>query len=214
MTSSSPVVFVIDDDETVRRSIERLLDGKGYDVELFASAADFLARAPHTGPACVIVDVKMPGIGGMDLQKTLLQRRREEQLVFITGHGDITMSVEAMKHGAIDFLPKPFAPKELLACVEHALARSAEQRRHAAVKNSARALLDKLTPREFEVMLLLSTGLLNKQVGGELGMAERTVKCHRSAIMQKLGITSVAELVRVMEKAEVPVPAKPSGRFG
>ena len=135
MTSASPVVFVIDDDETVRRSIERLLDGKGYDVELFASAADFLDRAPHTGPACVIVDVKMPGIGGMDLQKTLLQRRREEQLVFITGHGDIPMSVEAMKHGAIDFLPKPFAPKELLACVEHALDRSTEQRRRAAEKN-------------------------------------------------------------------------------
>ncbi len=214
MTSASPVVFVIDDDETVRRSIERLLDGKGYDVELFASAADFLARAPHTGPACVVVDVKMPGIGGMDLQKTLLQRRREEQLVFITGHGDIPMSVEAMKHGAIDFLPKPFAPKELLACVERALARSTEQRRRAAEKNGARALLDKLTPREFEVMLLLSTGLLNKQVGGELGMAERTVKCHRGEIMRKFGITSVAELVSVMDKAEVPVPPKPPGMFG
>lgn len=214
MTSPSALVFVIDDDEAVRESLRRLLDSKGYAAELFASAADYLARPPHPGPACVIVDVKMPGLGGLDLQKRLLQRRREEQLVFITGHGNIPMSVEAMKHGAIDFLPKPFKPTELLACVERALARSTEQRRHAAEKKDARALLDKLTPREFEVMQLLATGILNKQVGSELGMAERTVKCHRSQIMKKLGIISVAELIRVMEKAEVPAPAKPSGALG
>jgi FixJ family two-component response regulator len=157
----------------------------------------------------VIVDVQMPMLNGIDLQKALIQRRREEQLVFITGHGNIPMSVEAMKAGAVDFLPKPFKPNQLLDCVERALARSAEQRRRTEEKNSARALLDLLTPREFEVMQLVTTGMLNKQVGAELGMAEKTVKVHRGRVMQKLGITSVAELVRLVEKAEVP--ASPAG---
>ena len=148
--------------------------------------------------------MQMPGLNGIDFQEKLLQRRRDEQLVFITGHGDIPMCARAMKAGAVDFLPKPFQTNELLSCVERALARSKEHRRRAAEKKETRALLDLLTPRQFEVMQLLATGMLNKQVGGELGMAEKTVKVHRGLIMQKLGITSVAELVRLMEKAEVP----------
>ena len=199
------MVFVIDDDAPVRKSLKRLLDAADYQVELFESAADFLARPPFQGPSCVIVDVRMPGLSGIDLQKTLVQRHRQEQLVFLTGHGDIPICVQAMKAGAVDFLPKPFESKNLLNCVERALARSKEQRRQAAEKNSARRSLDLLTPREFEVMQLLTTGMLNKQVGGELGIAEKTVKCHRGHLMHKLGVCSIAELIGLVQKAEVPL---------
>ena len=207
MMNANGMVFCIDDDKSVRASLRRLLDSAGYKVELFKSASEFLERPAHPGPSCVIVDVKMPGLNGMDLQKTLIQRSREEQLVFITGHGNIPMSVKAMKAGAIDFLPKPFKPKELLQCVERALTRSRVQRARAAEKQGARSLLDRLTPREFEVVLLLITGMLNKQVGGELGMTEKTVKCHRGRLMQKLEITSVPDLIRIVQKAEVPLRA-------
>lgn len=205
MIALAAMVFVIDDDAPVRKSLKRLLEAADYQVELFESAADFLARPPFQGASCVIVDVRMPGLSGIDLQKALVQRRRQEQLVFLTGHGDIPICVQAMKAGAVDFLPKPFESKNLLDCVERALARSNEQRRQAAEKNSARGLLDLLTPREFEVMQLLTTGLLNKQVGGELGITEKTVKCHRYHLMHKLGVTSIAELIGLVQKAEVPL---------
>jgi FixJ family two-component response regulator len=203
MSISKPVVFVIDDDESVRKSLKRLLSSADYEAEVFASATDFLARPSYLGPACVIVDVQLPGLNGIDLQETLIQRNREEQLVFITGHGNVPMCARAMKAGAVDFLPKPFKPRELLKCVEQALSRSVEQRRQAGEKSDARRLLDSLTPREFEVMQLVTTGMLNKQIGGELGMAEKTVKVHRGRVMQKLGVTSVAELVRLAQKAGV-----------
>jgi RNA polymerase sigma factor (sigma-70 family) len=145
----------------------------------------------------------MPGINGIDFQQALSQRRREEQLVFITGHGNIPMCAQVMKAGAVDFLPKPFKSRELLKCIEDALHRSAEQRRSAAERNEARRLLDLLTPREFEVMQLVIRGMLNKQVGGELGVAEKTVKVHRGRLMQKLGVASVAELVQLVQRAEV-----------
>jgi len=208
MTSPSPMVFVIDDDESVRKGLRRLLRSADYESEVLKGAADFLARPPHAGPTCVIVDVQMPGLNGLQFQEALIQRRREEQLVFITGHGNIPMCAQVMKAGAVDFLPKPFKPNELLKCVERALARSAEQRRRAAEKNEARRLLDSLTPREFEVMQLVITGMLNKQVGGELGMAEKTVKVHRGRVMRKLGVISVAELVRLVQKAGVVAPVK------
>lgn len=206
MTAARPLVFVIDDDESVRKGLKRLLQSASYESELFKSASDFLARPPHPGPACVIVDVKMPGVNGIDFQKALIQRRREEQLVFITGYGSIPMCAQVMKAGAVDFLPKPFKSRELLKCVEQALDRSAEQRRRATERNEARHLLDLLTPREFEVMQFVITGMLNKQVADTLGMAEKTVKVHRGRVMQKLSITSVAELVRVVEKAGVSQP--------
>jgi len=209
MMTSTAMVFVIDDDASVRKSLERLLDTARYKTELFKSASEFLARSVHQGPSCVIVDVRMPGLNGMDLQAALIEHGREEQLVFITGHGDIPMCAQAMKAGAIDFLPKPFKPRQLLESVERALTRSAEQRRHASEKNHARSLLERLTTREYEVMQLVATGLLNKQVGGELGMAEKTVKTHRAHVMQKLGITSVAELMVVLQKAEVSPIIRP-----
>ena len=212
MITSTEMVFVIDDDEAVRKSLERLLGASHYRIELFKSASEFLSRSTHPGPSCVIVDVRMPGLNGIDFQKALIERGRQEQLIFITGHGNVPMCAEAMKAGAVDFLPKPFKPKELLVSVERALSRSAEQRRRASEKNHARRLLDQLTPREFEVMQLVTTGLLNKQVGGELGMAEKTVKTHRAHVMQKLGIASVAELISVMQKAEVPPLVRPTAK--
>ena len=202
------LVFAIDDDASVRKGLARLLRSAGYKSEIFELASDFLARPSHSGPSCVIVDVQMPGINGMDLQETLIQHRREEQLVFITGHGDIPMCAQAMKAGAVDFLRKPFRDDELLQCVERALIRSAEHRRRNAEKDETRRLLDLLTPREFEVMQLVITGMLNKQIAGELGTAEKTVKVHRGRVMQKLGVTSVAELVMFMQRAGLASAAK------
>ena len=202
MTSHpNSLVFAIDDDASVRKGLARLLRSAGYESEIFESASDFLMRPPHSGPSCAIVDVQMPGLNGMDLQETLIKHRREEQLVFITGHGDIPMCAQAMKAGAVDFLRKPFRDHELLQCVERALICSVEQRRRSTEQNEARRLLDLLTPREFEVTQLVITGLLNKQIAGELGTAEKTVKVHRGRAMQKLRVTSVAELVRLVERA-------------
>jgi len=209
MMTSTAMVFVIDDDASMRKSLRRLLDAAQYETELFKSASEFLSRSAHPGPSCVIVDVQMPGLNGIDFQKALIDRGRQEQLVFITGHGDIPMCAKVMKAGAVDFLPKPFKHKELLESVERALTRSVEQRRSASEKNQARALLERLTPREYQVMQLVATGMLNKQVGAELGMAEKTVKTHRAHVMQKLGITSVAELMVVLQKAAVPPVARP-----
>jgi FixJ family two-component response regulator len=192
---------VIDDDASVRKGLARLLRSAGYKNEIFESASDFLEREQHAGPACVIVDVQMPGLNGIDFQEDLIQGGREEQLLFITGHGDIPMCAQAMKAGAVDFLRKPFRDDELLQCVERALIRSAEERQRSAEKHETRRLLDLLTPREFEVMQLVITGMLNKQIAAELGTAEKTVKVHRGRMMEKLGVTSVAELVRLVQKA-------------
>ena len=203
------LVFAIDDDVSVRKGLARLLRSARYKSEIFESASDFLMRAPHSGPSCVIVDVQMPGLNGIDLQKDLIQRRREEQLVFITGHGDIPMCAQAMKAGAVDFLRKPFRGDELLECIQNALVRSAEQRRRSAERNEARRLLELLTPREFEVMQLVITGRLNKQIAGELGTAEKTVKVHRGRVMEKLGVTSVADLVWLVQRAGLAPEAAP-----
>jgi FixJ family two-component response regulator len=210
MIPPNSFVFLIDDDAPVRKGVSRLLRSAGYRSEVFESAPDFLARDQHTGPSCVIVDVRMPGLNGIELQKTLIQRRREEQLIFITGHGDISMCAQAMKAGAVDFLPKPFRADELLQCVQRALARSVDERSRTAEKNKARQLLDLLTPREFEVMQLVIRGMLNKQIAGELGRAEKTIKVHRGRLMQKLGVTSVADLVRLSERAGVSRARKPA----
>src|SRR5881394_3278046 len=148
MTTAESLVFLIDDDASVRKGVARLLRAAGYESEIFASASDFLTRPPHSGPSCVIVDVQMPGLNGIELQEDLIRRHREEQLVFITGHGDIPMCAQAMKAGAVDFIRKPFGDDELLQCVERALIRSAEHRRRNAEKDETRRLLDLLTPRE------------------------------------------------------------------
>lgn len=200
---SSVLVFVIDDDASVRRSVVRWLESVGYKSEAFGSATDFLARSPHPGPCCAIVDVQMPGMDGVAFQEALINRRRNEQLIFLTGHGTVPVCARVMRAGAVDFLQKPFTSEKLSAVVERALARSTEQRRRATQKNEAKRLLDLLTPREFEVMRLVVAGMLNKQVGAELGAAERTIKAHRGRVMHKLGVVSVADLVRLVQRAGV-----------
>ena len=209
MIPAKSLVFLIDDDASVRQGVANLLRSAKYKNETFESASDFLTRPPHPGPSCVIVDVRMPGLNGINLQEALIQRHREEQLVFITGHGDISMCAQAMKAGAVDFLTKPFRPDELLQCVERALVRSAEQRLRSVERDEARRLLDLLTPREFEVMQLVITGMLNKQIAGELSAAEKTVKIHRHRVMQKLRVTSVADLVRLAQRACLAPAARP-----
>src|SRR5213080_5406279 len=208
MIPPNSLVFAIDDDPSVRKGLTRLLRSAGYKSEIFASASDFLKREQHTGPTCVIVDVRMPGLNGMDLQETLIQHGREEQLVFITGHGDISMCAQAMKAGAVDFLSKPIRSDELLQCVERALLRSAQQRRQSAERDRVQQLLSLLTPREFEVMQLVIRGMLNKQIAGELSRAEKTVKVHRGRMMRKMHVTSVADLVRLIEVTSITPHAR------
>ncbi|MDD5199691.1 MAG: response regulator [Terrimicrobiaceae bacterium] len=203
MSSSGGLVFLIDDDPSVRRLFARHLTSAGYTVETFDSASTFLARKAHDGPTCLILDVQMPGIDGLGLQDTLVERERDEQIVFISGHSDVPISVKAMKAGAVDFLPKPLDPGMLLTSVALALARSAERRRKRLDRAAARAKIKTLTPRELEVLRLVISGLLNKQIGAELGTTEKTVKVHRGRMLEKLGVTSVAELVRFAETAEI-----------
>ena len=205
-------VFVVDDDQSVRTSLANLLSTEDYALEVFPSAAEYLARVPHPGPACLILDVQLPGLDGLALQRQLAENGRAEQIVFITGHGDIPMGISAMKRGAVDFLPKPFRDDELLTAVTRALARSAESYQQRDEAAAHRARLAKLTPREFEVFRLVIAGLLNKEIAGELGIALRTIKHHRARVMQKVGVVSVAELVRVAQKAGVmPAPPRPKG---
>ena len=203
MKKQPPLVFVVDDDKSVRRSLVNLLASEDYATETFATAAEYLAREPHAGPSCLVLDVQMPGLDGLALQQQLAARGRHEQIVFITGHGDIPMSVRALKSGAVDFLPKPFRDDELLAAIAQALAGSAKHCRAHGEVAEIRTRLARLTPREFEVMRFVIAGLLNKQIGAELGAALRTIKTHRSRVMEKMGLVSVAELVRVMEKAGI-----------
>src|SRR5262249_46782809 len=207
-TPANSIVFAVDDDASVRKSLTRLLRSAGYTSEVFESAAAFLSHPPHNGPSCVIVDVRMPGLNGIELQEHLIEQRRDEQLVFITGQGDVSTCAHAMKAGAVDFLSKPFRDVELLQCIQNALVRSAEQLRQNAERDQARRLLDLLTPREFEVMQLVTTGLLNKQIAAKLGTAEKTVKVHRGRVMQELRVNSVAGLVRLAQKARVALAAK------
>ena len=203
-------VFVVDDDRSVRTSLANLLESNDYTVETFASASEYLARGPHLGPTCLVLDVRLPGLDGLALQRQLAERGRLEQIVFITGHGDIPMGIQAMKRGAIDFLPKPFDDEALLSAVGQALARSAETRRRRDELAQIRARISMLTPREFEVFRLVIAGLLNKQIAAELGAALRTIKTHRGRVMHKLGVESVAELVRLAQRAGVtPTPPGP-----
>lgn len=208
MKQANGRVFVLDDDRSVRTSLANLLESADHAVEIFATAEDYLARTPHPGPVCLVLDVRMPGLGGLALQERLVAEGRCERIVFITGHGDIPMGVRAMKSGAVDFLPKPFDDDALLGAVAQALAHSAEALEAGGAQAAARARLATLTSRELEVMRLVIAGLLNKQIGAELGAALRTIKHHRSSVMQKMGVVSVAELVRLAQQAGV-TPSHP-----
>ena len=203
MKELEPRIFVVDDDPSVRTSLANLLAAEDHAVEIFASAAEYLARVPHPGPACLVLDVQLPDLDGLALQRQLMEEGRMEQIVFITGHGDLPMGIGAMKRGAVDFLSKPFRDDELLAAVAQALARSADYCRQRVEVVESRARLAKLTPREFEVLRLVIAGRLNKEIGAELGVTIRTIKTHRARVMQKIAVISVAELVRLAQKAGV-----------
>lgn len=203
---SDAVVFIVDDDESIRRSLLRLFRSAHIQAESFSSARAYLDRPSHDGPSCLVLDVQMPGIDGLELQQALAVRK--PQIVFITGHGDVPMCAEAMKAGAVDFLVKPVDDEDLLQAVNRAFARSLEQRRTGADHAAARSRLEALTPREFEVMQRVIAGLLNKQIADDLGAAEKTIKIHRGRVMEKMGVTSVPDLVRVAQVAGVqPVSA-------
>ncbi len=175
---------------------------------MFASAEEYLARTAFAGPICLVLDVRMPGLNGLDLQHALETRGACEQIVFITGHGDVTTCKKAMKNGAVDFLTKPFDSDELIEAVERSLARAREILQKRTERRAARRQIEKLTPREFEVLRFVIMGLLNKQIAGELNTAEKTIKVHRGRVMQKLGLTSVPDLVRLSQSAGVS-PAPP-----
>jgi FixJ family two-component response regulator len=195
------LVCVIDDDDSVRRGLTRLFRSARLPVEAFACAQDYLGHPLHDGPVCLVLDVQMPGLGGMELQQVL--EDRAAQIVFLTGHGSVPMCATAMKAGAVDFLTKPVDDEELFDAVERALNRSLELRKTGAEHSAARARLDSLTPREFEVMKGVVAGLLNKQIAAELGAAEKTVKIHRGRVMEKMCVHSVAELVVVAQAAGI-----------
>ena len=203
MKEMEPRVFVVDDDQSVRTSLANLLATEDYAVEIFANAAEYLARVPHPGPACLVLDVQLPGLNGLALQQQLTEEGRMEQIVFVTRHGDLPMGIGAMKRGAVDFLPKPFRDDELLTAVARALARSAKDCQQRVEVVESRRRLAKLTPREFEVFRLVIAGRLNKEIGAELDVTLRTIKTHRARVMQKTGVVSVAELVRLAQKAGV-----------
>ena len=200
-TEIHPTVFVVDDDPSVRKGLARLLKSAGYAVESFASAREFLDRASHDeGAGCVVLDVRMPGLSGLELQRELKALTPPISIIFITGHGDIPITVRAMKNGATDFLPKPVGDEVLLSAVRSALARNVEERSGYARLRELQQRASTLTPREREVMALVVRGWLNKQVAGTLGTGQQNIKLHRAQVMRKMKVTSLAELVVVAEK--------------
>ncbi len=206
MTSASPLVLVVDDDPSVRKSLTRLLAAADYLVEAFASAQEFLARERHEGPCCLVLDVKMPGLTGIQLQEMLAATGRRMSIVFVTGHADVPTSVKAMKAGAVDLLTKPVDVKDLIAAIQRAVTRDQHERTSETRLAEIRRRVDLLTTRETEVFARVVTGMLNKQIGAVLGIGEKTVKVHRARVMEKMQAGSVAELVRLADEAGVTVP--------
>jgi FixJ family two-component response regulator len=204
---AGPIVFVVDDDASVREAVESLLRSVGLAVRCFGSASEFLEEAPLAALACLVLDVRLPGTNGLDLQRELSERHPDLPIVFISGHGDIRMSVRAIKAGAVEFLPKPFHDQDLLDAVQQALdrARATRQSREELLELNGR--FGALTPRERQVLELVVTGLLNKQIASALGIREVTVKIHRRQVMHKTAAQSVAELVRMAERVGIS-PAK------
>ncbi len=198
-SGAHPVVFVVDDDELMRKALSNLVRSVDLQVEAFASAPEFLAMKLPDAPCCLILDVRLPGLSGLDFQAKLASSRIEIPIIFMTGHGDIPMSVRAMKAGAVEFLTKPFRDQDMLDAIQVALAR--DKARHAKEDNilTLRAKYETLTPREQEVMVCVTGGLMNKQVAAEIGITENTVKVHRGNVTKKMGAKSLAELVRMAD---------------
>ena len=198
------LVFVVDDDAPLRESLADLLRSIGLRVETFATAQEFLQTKRADVPSCLVLDVRLKGLSGLDLQKRLVDGDVDIPIIFITGHGDIPMAVQAMKAGAVEFLRKPFRDQDLLDAIQQALERDSKAREQRAEISELRKRFDSLTPREREVMALVAAGLLNKQVAGELGTSEASVKVHRQHVMEKIGADSLAELVRMADKLRIP----------
>lgn len=201
------LVHVIDDNASVRRALKRLLGSVGIDALTYTSAKGFLDAELADVPSCLVLDVRMPRMSGLELQDRLIGAGREIPIVFITGHGDIAMAVEAMKKGAVDFLPKPFNDQDLIDAIHRALAQHERLRDERAERDEVLQRLERLTPRERAVMERVITGLLNKQVAGELGTTEKTIKVHRARVMEKMEAESLAELVRLAAKVDIHGPA-------
>ena len=204
MSEAEPTIFVIDDDPSVRQSLESLIKSVGWRVRIYGSAPEFLGSGHLDAPGCIVLDVRLPGLSGLDLQQALLRAKSHLPVIFITGHGDIPMSVQAMKAGAVEFLPKPFREQDLLDALKLALDRDRITRQQRAELAALRARYDSVTPREQQVMGLLVTGLLNKEIATTLGVSEVTIKVHRSQIMQKMQADSLANLVRMAERLGIP----------
>jgi FixJ family two-component response regulator len=204
------VVFVVDDDSSIREAISALVTMSGLRVETFATAQEFLRSKRPDMPGCVVLDVELPGLSGLDLQRELAAHGVRLPIIFITGYGDIPMSVRAMKAGALEFLTKPFHDQDLLDAIHHALERARAERHHSKEIVELRGRFDSLTSREREVMSLVVAGMLNKQIGFELGISEITVKIHRGRVMNKMGAQSLADLVKMTEKLEFPTTKDPS----
>jgi len=198
-STDQPIVFVVDDDASMRQALARLFQSVQLRVEVFASPQEFLQSERPDVPSCLVLDVRLPGLSGLDFQAELLKADVRMPIVFITGHGDIPMSVRAMKAGAVDFLAKPFRDQDLLDAVTTAIQSDQKRREHENAMTDLRAHFSSLTPREREIMALVASGLMSKQIAAEVGLSEITVKVHRSHLMKKMGARSVADLVRMAE---------------
>ena len=208
MPDANATVLVIDDDPDLRASVGRLLRSLGLDAQLFASISDFLRSDPPDGPTCLVLDVRLPGQSGLDLQRELAAANRELPIIFITGHGDIPMSVQAMKGGAIEFLTKPFRDQELLDAIQLGLSRDRARRENEKALAALRERFESLSPREREIMIHVAHGRLSKQIAGDIGIAEATVKVHRSRLMHKMKARSLPELSRMADKLTL-LPVEP-----
>jgi FixJ family two-component response regulator len=206
MSETGGLVFIVDDDASLRESLKNLIRSVGLRVEPFASAQEFLRSKRPDVPGCLVLDVRLQGLSGLDLQKRMADSDIEMPIIFISGHGDIPMTVQAMKAGAVEFLTKPFRDQDLLDAVQHALERDRAAREQREEIQKLRRRFESLTQREREVMGLVVTGLLNKQIAGELGTSENTVKIHRHQVMEKMAANSLAELVRMSDRLGIPMP--------
>jgi len=204
MKETEATVFVIDDDESIRDVLKDLIQSVGLPVETFTSAQQFLQSHHSSAPGCLVLDVRLPGLSGLDLQRQLAEANIRTPIIFITGHADVPMTVRAMKAGAVEFLTKPFREQELLDAIRQALDRDRAEREEQAETAELRRRFDSLTPRESQVLVLVVTGLLNKQVAAELGTSEITIKQHRHQVMQKMEAKSLPDLVRMSERLEIP----------
>jgi FixJ family two-component response regulator len=200
MTDPDPIVFVVDDDASVRDAVKKLLASVGLRAETFGSAREFLSRKRPETPACLVLDVRLPDLGGLEFQRALAEANVHIPIIFITGHADVPMTVRAMKAGAVEFLTKPFRGQELLGAIQEAIAKDRVAWSERAQMKDLRASYDSLTVREKEVLRLVVSGLLNKQIGAELGTSELTIKTHRGHVMEKMGAESLADLVRTFER--------------